>query len=97
MVEVLQIPNFWRVACLGLTAVLLARRSADNYEWAWQIMGYGESCYARLRSPISRKILARFLPQAMQQMPSVLIHRCKKQGRGLDETTIERLFQAARA
>jgi predicted ATPase/DNA-binding SARP family transcriptional activator len=95
--QALQIPNYWRVACLGLTAVLLARRSADNYEWAWQILGYGESCYARLRSPISQEILVRFLPQAMQQMLPVRIHRCKKQGHRLDETTIERLFQTARA
>jgi len=85
--QALQIPNYWRVACLGLTAVLLARRSADYYEWAWQILGYGESRYARLRSHISQTVHRRFLPPAMLAMPSREITRLKERGRHLEPPT----------
>jgi predicted ATPase/DNA-binding SARP family transcriptional activator len=79
-VEALQIPTYWQGMALDLKAVLLARRSTVNYKLAWQILGYGESRYARHRSPVSQAVCCRFLPPAMLAMPPHEIARLKEQG-----------------
>jgi hypothetical protein len=86
MVEALQLPNYWRAACLHLTAVLLARRSSKQYQWSWQVIGFSENRYARHRSPLSQEILHRFLPQPMQNMSINEVAELKERGCHLNES-----------
>ena len=83
VVEALQIPSYWRIACLDLAAILLAKRSANSVEWGWQLLGYVESRYARHRGVVSQQTVHRFLPQAMQDIPAVRIADLKDRGRQL--------------
>ena len=88
--EALQTPHYWRVSCLDLTAVLLAHRSAKNYEYAWQILSFAESRYARHRGVVSQNILHRFMPGPMQIMPSVEIAGLREQGLHLNGESLYR-------
>jgi hypothetical protein len=92
--EALQTTNYWRVACLDLAAVLLAHRSADNCEWAWQILGFAESRYARCRGTVSQGTLRRFLPQSMQDLPAAKIVELKEQGSRMAEEPLCRQLTA---
>lgn len=92
--EALQIPSYWRAACMDLVTVLLAYRSPENYAWAWQILGYGESICARLRGPISQQILSRFLPHVMQEMPAEAVQKLKEEGRHIDADALFRQITA---
>jgi predicted ATPase len=85
---VLQTPNLWRVASLNLTAILLAQRTSNHYEWAWQLLGFGASRYGRHRGAVSQAMTRRFMPQAMKAIPPDHITRLQEQGQQLDEESL---------
>ena len=97
VLETLGIPNYWRVACLDLAAILLAHRFPNQSDWAWQVLGYGEYRYGRHRGAVSQQMLTRFMPSAMKAVPPPQVVRLKEQGKGLDGETIFSTLLAALA
>jgi len=81
--QVLEIDNLWRLASLDLIAVLVAQRSPAFYEWAWQIIGFGQRHYARHRGAVSQETMQRFLPAEITQMPAGQIEALKAEGANL--------------
>ena len=85
---ILETPNLWQVAALNLATILLVHRSPDQCDWAWQLLGYGESRYGRHRGAVAQQMIARFMPAAMKETPPAQVTRLKQQGQQLDGQTI---------
>ncbi|MBK9295267.1 MAG: tetratricopeptide repeat protein [Oligoflexia bacterium] len=78
--EVLRISNLWQEACLNLAAILLAHHFPAQSDRAWQVLGYGESRYARHRGAVSQQMISRFMPAAMKAVPPLRVNRLKQEG-----------------
>jgi tetratricopeptide (TPR) repeat protein len=90
MYTVLQTPNLWRIAGLDITAVLLSHETPTTaiYQRAWQLIGHGQSRYARHRGAVSLTMLHRFMPEAMMALPAAAIATAKAEGSQLSSAEL---------